>query len=60
MLDVFPKIRPPVQPWNYRTDEMWDTYTNVTGKIWLGQVDFDQGIDETTKAVNEVLDKPMA
>jgi len=59
-LDVYPKIRPPCQAWNFRTQELWDAYTNVSGKIWLGQVDFDQGIDETAKAVDEVLNKPMA
>ena len=59
-MDLFASCKPVCQAWNFRTAEMWTAYSNVVANVWLGTVGVDQGIQDTAKAVNEVLDLPVA
>jgi ABC-type glycerol-3-phosphate transport system substrate-binding protein len=59
-MDLFASCKPVCQAWNFRTAEMWTAYTNTAANLWLGKVEPEQGIQDITKAVNEVLDLPAA
>jgi len=59
-MDLFASCKPVCQAWNFRTAEMWTAYSNVAANVWLGKVEVDQGIQDVTTAVNEVLDLPAA
>ncbi|MBC7234721.1 MAG: extracellular solute-binding protein [Chloroflexi bacterium] len=47
-------------PWNFRGGEVEDALVNGMGRVWLGEVGFEQGLAETAEKIRQILDKPMA
>jgi ABC-type glycerol-3-phosphate transport system substrate-binding protein len=51
-------INPPSLPWNFRSNEVGDAYSQNISAVIEGGMSIDDGIDAIMDAVNGVLDKP--
>jgi ABC-type glycerol-3-phosphate transport system substrate-binding protein len=60
VLSTLESIRPPALPWNFRSNEMGDAYSNNITAVIEGKVPLTEGISATKDAIDAVLDKPMA
>lgn len=47
-------------PYNLLFEEVVDTFTNNSLDLWMGDVDFDEGLQRLNDEVQKVLDKPRA
>ena len=49
---------PAIVPANFRGFEYEDTFSQNFSELYLGKVEFDEGLKKTNEAVQRVLDKP--
>src|SRR3954452_2443496 len=60
VLSTLDTIRPPTLPWNFRSNEISDAYTQNMTAVIDGSVSLEQGVAAAKDTITEVLAKPAA
>lgn len=60
VLSTLDTIRPPSLPWNYRSNEISDAYSQNMTAVIDGSVTLEQGIEAAMAAIAAVLEKPAS
>jgi multiple sugar transport system substrate-binding protein len=53
-------VRPPSLPWNFRSNEIHDAYSQNISAVIEGQVSLEDGVDAALGAIEAILAKPPA